>query len=258
MTDRHADDCVRIEIENAGLDNTGKLPAKSYVRRRTIGSTIRRVLARTRTRLYSLTPTERTAARFKRTMEKNDLNAFQTMYANPKYVKLYLDPQRLSFYEHLADTIAKFVDFSHADLTYLDVGCGTGHLMDAIRRRGMAGTITGCDYAATALTVVKEVCPGAQFEVRDVYTLGITSSYDFITCCETLEHLKYPEQAISNMLAAIKPGGKLFLTVPDGRKDTWAGHIHFWSPESFALLLEKFGRSETLYVDDCNFGVLFK
>jgi 2-polyprenyl-3-methyl-5-hydroxy-6-metoxy-1,4-benzoquinol methylase len=198
------------------------------------------------------------AARFTRTMEKNDLSAFQTMYANPKYVKLYLDPQRLAFYENLADTIATFVDLSHPDLAYLDVGCGTGHLMEAIRRRGMCGTIVGCDYAATASAVVKEVCAGAQFEVRDVYNLGITSSYDFITCCETLEHLKYPEQAISNMLAAIKPGGKLFLTVPDGRKDTWEGHIHFWSPESFALLLERFGRSESLYVDNCNFGVLFR
>ena len=257
MSDPQPDDSVRLEIENPDHE-TKKLPDRVYVRRPMIGSAIRRVLARTRTRLYSLTPRERTAARFKRTMEKNDLGAFQTMYANPKYLELYLDPERLAFYEHLSDTIATFIDFSHPDLSYLDVGCGTGHLMDAIRRRGMTGTIVGCDYAATASQVVREVCPGARFEIRDVYKLGITTAYDFITCCETLEHLKYPEQAISNMLAAVKPGGKLFLTVPDGRKDTWEGHIHFWSPESFALLLERFGRCETLYVDNCNFGVIFR
>ncbi|MEG2336387.1 MAG: hypothetical protein RSC04_01440, partial [Bacteroidales bacterium] len=33
-------------------------------------------------------------------------------------------------------------------------------------------------------------------------------------------------------------GGTLVISVPDGRKDTYSGHIQFWSPESWAVFIE--------------------
>lgn len=58
-----------------------------------------------------------------------------------------------------------------------------------------------------------------------------------------------PARQIMEMLAAVCPGGRLVLTVPNGRTDRQAamgkredgtaywGHIHFWSPESWPLYI---------------------
>lgn len=205
-----------------------------------------------------LRPSVRRSVSFQRMMEKNDLSAFEKMYSSDRYLDEYLGPERLGFYETVANEVVKHIELARCNMFYLDVGCGTGHLMEAIRRRGLNGTIIGCDYAATAAGSVHKVCPTAEFRVVDIYSFDALEQYDFITCCEVLEHLKYPETAIANMLRALKTGGKLFITVPDGRKDTWSGHIHFWSPEGFALLLEKFGPYETSYFENCNFGILSK
>jgi hypothetical protein len=54
-----------------------------------------------------------------------------------------------------------------------------------------------------------------------------------------LEHLLYPGKALLNLVSAIKPGGGLLITVPDGRKDTYSGHINFWSPESWQIFIQE-------------------
>jgi len=181
---------------------------------------------------------------------------YETMYASEKYLRLYLVPERLQFYRDVATEIAKMVDLSTHDLAYLDVGCGTGLLMEEIRQRGMKGRIVGCDHAETCARVVGQVCPVAEFKVADIYGLGYDQEFDFATAVEVLELLEYPDVAVRNMLKALKPGGKLFVTVPDGRKDTWEGYIHFWSPKGFKLFLERFGPYTARYFDDTNFGCI--
>ena len=41
------------------------------------------------------------------------------------------------------------------------------------------------------------------------------------------------------MLKSLNTNGKLIISVPDGRIDTFSGHINFWSPESFKIFIEK-------------------
>jgi len=48
-----------------------------------------------------------------------------------------------------------------------------------------------------------------------------------------LEHLEAADVAIRRMLGVCRPGGTIVITVPDGRRDTFAGHFNFWTPESF-------------------------
>jgi len=37
----------------------------------------------------------------------------------------------------------------------------------------------------------------------------------------------------------VKDKGILLITVPNGRNDTFAGHINFWSPESWDVFIEE-------------------
>jgi hypothetical protein len=59
--------------------------------------------------------------------------------------------------------------------------------------------------------------------------------FDTVFCCETLEHLLIPSKALKNLLNATN--FKCVLTVPDGRTDTYPGHINFWSEESWGSFL---------------------
>ena len=40
--------------------------------------------------------------------------------------------------------------------------------------------------------------------------------YDVIICTQVLEHVEYPQKVINEFYRILKPGGKLFLTVPQG------------------------------------------
>src|SRR5262249_6527343 len=82
--------------------------------------------------------------------------------------------------------------------------------------------------------------------------------FDLILCTEVLEHCEYPADIVKDMFLAGKPGGMIVITLADGRKDTWEGHIHFWSPESFKLFIQSFQkRANFEYFENSNFCAMY-
>lgn len=124
------------------------------------------------------------------------------------------------------------------DLNLLDVGCGSGILVNKLLKDKLADDINGCDFASSKIEQCNSYYNSSSYFVHDILT-PLEKEYNIITCTEVLEHLEYPEKAFDNLVAALSVNGKLIITVPDGRKDSFAGHIHFWSPESFKLFVIK-------------------
>lgn len=120
----------------------------------------------------------------------------------------------------------------------LDVGCGTGILVNKLVLENISQYVYGCDFSVEKIELCKEIYNNEDYFVHDIYA-PLNDSYDVIICTEVLEHLKNPEDAVHNLLSFIKISGKLIISVPDGRKDVFSGHIHFWSPESFQIFIEK-------------------
>jgi SAM-dependent methyltransferase len=46
----------------------------------------------------------------------------------------------------------------------------------------------------------------------------INESYDVVVCTQVLEHVKYPQKAMNEFYRILRPGGKLYLTAPQGWK----------------------------------------
>jgi len=90
------------------------------------------------------------------------------------------------------------------------------------------------------------VLAGAQIEllIGPIYE-PIKEKYDLIVCMETLEHLLHPDRAILNLADAAPT---VVLTVPEGRKDSFRGHLNFWSKESFEVLLNSVLPNKTVRV----------
>ena len=92
------------------------------------------------------------------------------------------------------------------------------------------------------------------FEVRSVYDLTPENDgADLIICCEVLEHLEFPEQALHALQKVVSQ--RLILSVP--REPIWCtlnlvrgkyipklgntpGHIQHWSKRAFIQLVSKY------------------
>ncbi|PZV15266.1 MAG: hypothetical protein DCF20_10805 [Pseudanabaena sp.] len=169
-------------------------------------------------------------------IEANTEESDDKYYSDPEIVKAYLEPERLEFYEYVVNFLHENgVDFNGK--TVADLGCGTGHLLLNIHKKFTPKSLTGMDHSKFGLDVGRSILPNATFQYFDIY-----QKYDFqfevIFCTEVLEHLLYPEQALKNMITIISTCGVMLLTVPNGRTDTFLGHINFWSPESWDVFVK--------------------
>lgn len=100
-----------------------------------------------------------------------------------------------------------------------------------------AAVLFGFDHSLAALEIARRLLLQAEFRMMDIYAPMPDERFDIIFCIEVLEHLLYPDRALRN-LTQLAPGGMLILAVPNGRYDHFAGHINFWSPESWRVFLE--------------------
>ena len=103
----------------------------------------------------------------------------------------------------------------------LDVGCGTGILMESLPRFGP--TVVGLDYSATALEFCRE--RGAE---RLVLGSGDRlpfddASFDVVTAIGVIEHIDDDRGALAEWARVLRPGGSLvFLT--SAYMFLWSGH----------------------------------
>ncbi len=81
--------------------------------------------------------------------------------------------------ERRMDVLAEIGDLRAAKL--LDFGCGTGHLLDFLRRRiGFCGEYVGYDLSVEMIGLATKKFPGVRFERRDVLEDGPTEDFDYI------------------------------------------------------------------------------
>lgn len=162
---------------------------------------------------------------------KEGLDAF---YSDKETVEAYLDP---GFYQRLIDLLAaNGVDYEQKRVA--DVGCGTGGLLTALKSKARTASLTGLEYSDKALEIARAQVPGVEFCYFDIYE-GSPRQFDVIFCVEVVEHLLHPDMALRNIVAMLADSGVALLTVPNGRIDTFDGHINFWSPESWEVFLKR-------------------
>lgn len=189
-------------------------------------------------------------------VKTNTREAFEFFYSQDEFLsQQYLVPSRLALYQAVADDCAQLTGRASGDhcIRVVDVGCGAGHMLDALRRRLSPTTpleLVGLDFAGTAIAKARSLLPHAQFLIADIYNTGLPADhFDIVLCIETLEHLHQPGTALREMMRICKPAGKVVITVPDGAKDTWEGHINFWTAPQLRDLLSSCGPAEITVIE---------
>jgi len=92
----------------------------------------------------------------------------------------------------------------------LDAPAGTGSLASRLKKMGFS--VSCCDINPSLFLVQDIEIRKGDLSQSLPYPSG---SFDFITCIEGLEHLENPYNAIREFHRILKPGGKLFLSLPN-------------------------------------------
>jgi SAM-dependent methyltransferase len=95
-------------------------------------------------------------------------------------------------------------------LRWLDVGCGTGALTEAILAAADPGEVLGVDPTADFLVSAEAriVDPRVRFEIGDARALPVPSdAYDAVVAGLVLNFVPEPEAAVAEMVRVARPGG---------------------------------------------------
>jgi len=156
-------------------------------------------------------------------------------------------------FQQVADSVAPYVQ-PHESI--VDVGCATGGLLAEFKRRGHRN-LMGFDPSSACAETARRLY---DIEVRPVTInqLGrVTERFDVMMLTGVFEHLCDLESSVALLTRLFKPGGRLYLEVPDASTYfKWYSaplqffsmeHINFFSPKSLANLLGRHGFA-------CNFS----
>ena len=130
----------------------------------------------------------------------------------------------------------------------LDIGCGRGDFVRSVA--GRRGRTVGVDHNAEAIARLDE--SGIEGYAVDLAQLTDIEkeSFDVVCAFQILEHVPSVDDLLRPALELLRPGGRLFISVPnrDRRRppgfeplDQPPHHISRWADQQFARLAERYG-----------------
>jgi ubiquinone/menaquinone biosynthesis C-methylase UbiE len=111
----------------------------------------------------------------------------------------------------LQQALDAYLPQSGTGLRAIDVGCGTGHHLADLVRRGFE--VAGTDGSAEMLEQARDANPTADLHQADVAALPFAdNSFDVALCIEVLRYLPDPRSCIAEMARVLRPGGLCLAT----------------------------------------------
>lgn len=143
----------------------------------------------------------------------------------------------------LADYLTRWGDLP-ANARILEIGCGTGHNLPMLAQFGEIDAIE-IDETARAKASERLGKPVGTAPLPELAGVA-PGSYDLVAVLDVIEHVEDDVAALKAIAAALKPGGKILITVP-AHQWMWSAHDvvnhhkRRYSKAGFVALLEKSG-----------------
>lgn len=130
----------------------------------------------------------------------------------------------------------------------LDVGCWDGTLLAVACERGWA--VEGIEPSRWAAAQAR--ARGLVVHATDLDHAPVVGPFDAVCACDVLEHLVDPAAAADRLRGLLRPGGVLYVTVPDAGSVVarllghrwWSvlpTHLHYFTRRSLRTLLARHG-----------------
>ena len=113
----------------------------------------------------------------------------------------------------LRQLLREVAEFDSAPLI-ADIGCSNGYITN-ILNDVCRGEVHGFDYLPELIDEARSAYPHIHFQRADLNrNVRWSKQFDLVCCFETLEHVGDLTAALKNILAAVRPGGVLIVSVP--------------------------------------------
>lgn len=124
--------------------------------------------------------------------------------------------------------------------TLLDVGCGRGTVAAHFAELGF--NVTGVDISPLAVRWTERQHPLIKAAVLDLESEPINGMFDTILCLEVLQQVRNPVDVLSKLRAALTPGGRLVVSLPNEfhlarRLNIFMGRVNFGGIEDTHIKL---------------------
>ncbi len=98
----------------------------------------------------------------------------------------------------------------------LDVGCGSGHVLAALRAAG-AASLCGVEMApdAAAALEARGIAEGLSVDLESGPLPFASGEFDVVLCYDVLEHVFAPGRLLGEIRRVLRPGGTALLCVPN-------------------------------------------
>jgi len=133
------------------------------------------------------------------------------------------------------------VDATHRHLPpapaeVLDYGCGNGAFL--ARAAGFGHLVSGVEFDAAAAAVARQGGV-AVYDPVSLPEAAFAGRFDLITAVHVIEHVADPVALLGDFRRWLKPGGRVFLEMPNAEAGGLARHGRFWrgleAPRHFSL-----------------------
>ncbi|MFT0876647.1 class I SAM-dependent methyltransferase [Rhodopseudomonas sp. G2_2311] len=129
----------------------------------------------------------------------------------------------------------------------LEIGCGSGALLEALKCRGH-DDLSGVDFDPKAIQVARDA--GLNVSVGEIGDIQ-RCDFDIVLLNHVIEHLQSPEETLKEIWSRLKPGGSLIIRTPNSSSllatlfgSEWRGlepprHFNIFTMASLRLLAKK-------------------
>jgi SAM-dependent methyltransferase len=116
--------------------------------------------------------------------------------------------------DRLHETVSSLARYRTSRNRWLDIGCGTGTLLQAVANAGWDEL--GTEVAPAAAEAVRAA--GLDVVVGETDDLDLPpAGFDVVSIVEVIEHVPAPDRLLADAARLLRPGGALYLTSPHGR-----------------------------------------
>jgi SAM-dependent methyltransferase len=133
---------------------------------------------------------------------------------------------------------------------FLEIGCGTGFVLDGIRRATPQMILAGSEIFTQGLLFARQRLPEITFYQMDARQIPFEQEFDVIGAFDVLEHIQEDTAVLSQLFQATRPGGGIMLTVPQ--------HPFLWSAlDDYSMHKRRYTRGDLIAkVEQAGFTIL--
>lgn len=161
----------------------------------------------------------------------NGIDEVQRFYNSVYYKNAKANKKQSSHLSRLASKMR-----IQAGIDVLDVACGKGEWLLAVRERG--GNIAGIDLSFKAINICKTILPDGEFYIGTAETLPFEDKrFHIVSCLGAIEHFLDPQAALKEMVRIARDDATFLLLVPN--KDFLTRKLGFFGGTAQADIREE-------------------